>query len=174
MANAVKGPVIRNMIADYLNVGTTEASAYELMGRGFNSLNESPNAQSEERAYISDKSKTKTTTGYATAFPFDTDMISSEEAVMSIYEVGRNQLQGAAAERDYVRVEVFLGDNGTPNEYPARKFRVAVEVSDISGAGTEIMKMSGNLNGVGDFVDGTFNVQTRTFTPKTPAPESED
>ena len=66
MANAVKGPVIRNMIADYLNVGTDGTPQYAKMGKGFNSLNESPNAQSEERAYIDAKSKTKTTTGYAT------------------------------------------------------------------------------------------------------------
>ena len=26
------------------------------------------------------------------------------------------------------------------------------------------MKVSGNLNGVGDFVDGTFNTTTKTFT----------
>ena len=170
MANAVNGPVIRNMIADYLNVGTADAPDYALMGGGFNSLDENPNAQTEERAYIDAKSKTTTTTGYATKFPFDTDMISSEQAVMSIYDVGRNQLQGAAAERDYVRVEVFLGDNGTPNTFPARKFRVAVEVSDIKGAGTEIMKMTGNLNGVGDFIDGTFNIQTFTFTEVVPTP----
>ena len=27
------------------------------------------------------------------------------------------------------------------------------------------MKVTGNLNGVGDFVDGTFNTETKKFTP---------
>jgi hypothetical protein len=163
MANAVTGAVIRNMVADYLNVGTKETPDYKLMGRGFNTLDENPNAQTEERAYISDKSKSKTTTGYATVFPFDSDMIVSEEAVMAIYDVGTEQKQGGDAEMEYVRVEIFKG--GENNVFPARKFVVAVEVSGITGAGTEIMKMSGNLNGVGDFVKGTFNTSTSVFTP---------
>ena len=163
MATAVKDTIIRNMVADYLNVGTKDAPEYALMGRGFNSLDENPNAQTEERAYISDKSKTKTTTGYAVVFPFDTDMIASEEAVMAIYDIGRNQRQGGEAEMEYVRVEIFKGS--TDNKFPARKFLVAVEVSGISGAGTEIMKMTGNLNGVGDFVDGTFDTTDKSFAP---------
>lgn len=159
--------IIRNMIADYMNTSTTGTENYVLMGAGFNSLDENPNAQIETKAYISDKSASNITKGYQVQFPFDTDLIKSEEAVMFVYGVGRNQLQGGAAECDYVRVELFDGgtDAATTHEYPARKFRVSVEVTSISGPGAEVIHVAGNLNGVGDFVDGTFNTQSRTFTP---------
>lgn len=155
--------VLRNMIADYINVGTADTENFVLMGAGFNTLDENPNAQIDTKAYISDRSASNITKGYQVQFPFDTDLIASEEAVMSLYDVGRNQLQGIAAERDYVRVELFK-DPVSTNTYPARRFRIAVEVTSISGAGAEVIHVAGNLNGVGDFIDGTFNTQTRKFT----------
>ena len=51
------------------------------------------------------------------------------------------------------------------------------EVSEISGEND--ISVSGNLNAVGDFVPGTFNTKTRTFTPAdeifsaVPAPKRE-
>ena len=42
--------VMRYDIADYLDIGTATA-AFELMGIGFNTLNESPNAQSDGKTY---------------------------------------------------------------------------------------------------------------------------
>ena len=44
----IPNPVMRHEIADYLKVGET----FELMGLGFESLNESPNAQSSSKTYI--------------------------------------------------------------------------------------------------------------------------
>ena len=49
-----------------------------------------------------------------------------------------------------------------------------MEVTDISGE--DEMTVSGNLNAVGDPVDGTFNTATLMFTPsnaETNAPEAE-
>lgn len=158
--------VIRYQVADYMNVAASGESTadYALMGNGFTSLDENPSAKIETTAYISDRSASGTITGYETTFPFDTQLIDDEKAIAFIYDVARNQKTGAEAEADYVRAEIFKAkeDSG----YPARKFRVAVEVSSISGAGTEIMRVAGNLHQVGNFTDGTFNVETRTFTPK--------
>ncbi len=155
--------VMRYDIADYLNTGTTTPS-YALMGVGFNSLDESPNAQKDSKTYIHQKSQTSTIKGYQTTFAFDTDLISSDDAVMKLYDIGRNQKTGANAELDYVRVELFQPDGTTENTFKARKFKVAVEVASISGEGGGNVKVTGNLNGVGDFVDGTFNTETKTFT----------
>ena len=159
--------ILRNMIADYMNVGAGSMEQYVLMGAGFNSLDENPNAQIDTKAYISDRSASNITKGYQVQFPFDTDLIRSEEAVMKIYGIGRNQKQGLEAEVDYVRVELFDSDDPQTNVFPARKFRVSVEVTSISGPGAEVIHVAGNLNGVGDFIDGEFNTQTKTFTPAT-------
>ena len=152
--------VMRYQVADYLNTAKsgTESFATPLISseRIF---------PADSKTYINQKSQTSTIKSYQPAFAFDSDLIADEAAVMALYEIGRNQLTGADAERDYVRVELFKPVAETPNTFEARKFKVAVEVSSISGEGGGVMKVTGNLNGVGDFVDGTFNTETRKFTP---------
>jgi hypothetical protein len=152
--------VMRYQIADYLRVG----DEFVLCGTGFSTLDEEPSAQSESSIYINNQSASSTIKSYETTFPFDTELMKSEEAVMAIYDIARNQKTGSDAELDYVRVELFDPAEDSPNIFKARKFRVAVEVSSISGEGGEAVKISGNLNGVGDFVDGTFDTTTKTFT----------
>ncbi len=156
--------IMRYQIADYLNTGTTETPSYALMGVGFNTLDESPAAQLDSKTYINQTAQSSIIKSYQPSFPFDTDLVGDEDAVMAIYHVGRNQKTGADAELEYVRVELFDDTNAATNDYPARKFTVAVQVDSISGSGGEAMKASGNLMAVGDFVDGSFNTSTRTFT----------
>lgn len=155
--------VMRYQVADYLNTGT-ESEDFALMGVGFNTLDENPTAQKDAKTYIHEKAQTTSIKSYQPTFPFDTDLIADEAAVMAIYDIGRNQRTGAAAELDYVRVELFRPVPDQENTFAARKFKVAVEVANISGEGGGAVKVTGNLNGVGDFVDGTFNTTTRTFT----------
>ena len=156
--------IMRHQIADYLNVGTGDSATYVLMGVGFNTLDENPTAKTTEKTYIHQKNSTKTTTGYSAVFPFDTDLIADEQAVMALYNVGRDQKTGADTEFDYVRVELFQKVGASGNTYKARKFRVSVEVSGMAGAGGEVVKVTGNLNSAGDFIDGTFDTSTKTFT----------
>lgn len=153
--------VMRFQVADYLSTGENE---FSLMGVGFNTLDENPTAQKDGKTYINQKAQTAQIKSYQPTFPFDTDLISDEKAVMAIYDIGRNQKTGAEAELDYVRVELFKPVSGKENVFEARKFKVAVEVSNITGEGGGIMKMTGNLNGVGDFVAGTFDTTSKTFT----------
>lgn len=159
--------VMRNQIADYLNASTSGGTAsYVLMGVGFNTLDENPNAQTDSKTYINQKVQTSQIKNYQTQFPFDTDLISSEEAVMALYEIGRDQKTGSGAELDYVRVELFEPSpgEGADNTFAARKFRVAVAVTGIAGAGGEAVKVTGTLYAVGDPIKGTFNTSTKTFT----------
>ncbi|WP_317853794.1 hypothetical protein [Chakrabartyella piscis] len=155
--------VMRYNIADYLNTGTDTTPAYSLMGVGFNTIDENPAPQKDSTTYVSEKSQTTSILSYQTSFAFDSDLISDEVAVKKLYDIGRNQLTGADAEVDYVRVELFEAGT-TTGTFKARKFKVAVEVTSISGEGGAKVKVAGNLNGVGDFVDGTFNTTTNTFT----------
>jgi len=156
--------ITRNLIADYLNTGTAETPVYSLMGTGFNTLNENPNAQTEEKTYVCDSSSTSTVKSYKTQFPFDTDFIKDELAIDALVAVGRNHLTGSAAEKEYIRVDLYDETVADSKIYKARKFKVSVEVSSISGAGGETITVTGNLNAVGDPVQGTFDVATKTFT----------
>lgn len=157
--------VQRHQIADYLNTGTAEAPAYKLMGIGITTLNESPGAQTESKKYVCEKTSTKSVTSYETTFPFESDFIPEQEPILALYNVGRNHYTGSEAQFEYVRVDLWDKVAGEDNEFAARKFVVSAEISEISGD-TDI-KVSGNLNAVGDFVDGKFNTQTRKFTALT-------
>lgn len=154
--------VLRNQIADYLGVG--ETPTYALMGVGFNTLDENPNAQTDSKTYIHQKSQTSQIKSYQTQFPFDTDLIADETAVTALYDIGRNQKTGADAELEYIRVELFKPTGAEGTTFEARKFKVAVAVTGISGAGGETVKVTGTLYAVGDAVKGTFDTSTKTFT----------
>ena len=65
---------------------------------------------------------------------------------------------------------IYVGETYKENTFYARKFRVSVEVSSITGAGGEIISQEGNLNQIGDVVIGEFNTQTKTFTEAAAAP----
>ncbi len=156
--------VMRHQIADYLNTGSSETPQFSLMGVGFNTLDENPNAQTDGKTYIHQKAQSSQIKNYQTQFPFDTDLIASEAAVMALYDIGRNQKTGAEAELEYVRVELFQPVEAQENTFRARKFKVAVAVTGIAGAGGEAVKVTGTLHGVGDPICGTFHTTTKMFT----------
>lgn len=103
----VNNSVQRQMIADYIDVGTSETPNYVLMGTGFNTLDENPNAQVKESRYINNASSTRITTGYQAQFPFNFDLIASEVAIKRIYDIGTQQLTGGDCELPYLRVDLF-------------------------------------------------------------------
>lgn len=103
----VNNTVQRHKIADYLNVSATETASYDLMGTGFTSLNESPNAQVKSTKYINNPSATKTTTSYETQFPFNSELIASEAVIMKIYNMATLQKTGGDCETEYIRVDLF-------------------------------------------------------------------
>lgn len=169
------GKIMRYQIADYLGITTTSESTttttYYLMGTGFTKVDESPNAQVETVGYINDRSKSSTVIGYERSFAFDSDFIKEQEAIDALYKVARDAKTGSDAEFEYVRVDLYdevAGSGGTPSgEYKARKFKVAAEVSSVTGAGTEKVAFSGVLHGIGDPVQGKFKVSDKTFTADT-------
>lgn len=160
--NRQRSVLQRHQFADYLNVATEDAPRFVLMGTGFKTLDEEPGAQTESTKYVNDKASSKSVIGYETVFPFESDFIKEQEAIIALYNVGRNHCVGSDAEFEYVRVELWDPADGKPNEFAARKFIVSAEISEIGGENN--ISVSGNLNAVGDFVGGTFNTKTRIFT----------
>ena len=158
-----RAALLRNAIADYVLIGTE----YELMGTGFTSLDESPNAQTDSETYITASSDI---TGYETEFPYESRLIPSQKAIYALYKMGRDHATGDAAQLTYVRVDLF-NPIGTPSaqtaEYTARQFTVANEVSDIEGEGGQKIQVSGTLHAVGDPIQGKFDTVTKEFTAGT-------
>lgn len=157
-----KSAIMRHQIADYLNVGTEETPKWVLMGYGFTNLDEEYGAESESCKYINEASASSSVTSYTSVFPFTAHLIPDEEAVNALYEVGRNHKTGSDAEFEYCRVELW--DKKEDGSFAARKFIVSAELSGTSGEKKQ--EMTGNLNAVGDPIDGTFDTKTKAFTPK--------
>lgn len=163
-------------LADYIQVD----GAYELMGY-FTSLNESPNAETEETQYTTDKSKSVDTVSYQTSWAFEGvlhkddngDELSHIKAVKFLEKVGKEQLLGEDCQTLFCRVEldnpIMELDSPKANTFYARQCKVAVEVSEMSVEAGAKRGISGNLNAIEDVVVGEFNTQTKTFTPASEA-----
>lgn len=152
--------VQRHHFADYLNVGTSEEPKWVLMGFGVTTLDETFGAESESEKYVNEATESSSVVSYKSVFPFVSRLIPSEEAISALYAVGRNHLLGVDAEFEYCRVELW-DKKEAENTFSARKFIVSAEIASISGQKKQ--EMSGNLNAVGDPVDGSFNTQTLAF-----------
>lgn len=153
----------RHEFADYLNIQDTDNPSFVLMGTGFTTLDENPGAQTSKKKYVNEAASSSSITSYETVFPFESDLIIQQEAVLALYNVGRNHYTGSDAEFQYVRVELWDKVPDKQNEFAARLFTVSAEITSISGE--DEIAVAGNLNAVGDPINGTFNTETKVFAP---------
>lgn len=152
------------MQAHYINTGGSSASEYNLMSV-FTSINESPNAQTEETQYTVNKSKSTETTGYQTQWAFEGVLHAEEKTVEFLEKIGKEQLLGADAQTDLVIVELDKPAGlEKANTFYARKCHVGVEITDLPTEAGEKRKISGNLNALEDIIVGEFNTETKQFT----------
>ena len=153
-------------LAHYINTAGAESpEEYNLMSV-FTSINESPNAQTEETQYTVNKSKSTDTTGYQTQWPFEGVLHANEKTVEFLESVGKEQKLGADAQTDLVVVELDKpAGMEKANTFYARKCHVGIEITDLPNEAGEKRKISGNLNALEDIIVGEFNTQTKKFTP---------
>lgn len=149
--------------AGYINIGAKDKPEFAVMGTGFTEQGDSPSAQTSEKRYVNMKGSTKNITGYDWSSAFTADDIPEESAIAFIYNIGDKELTGDEASTEYVKVDLLkkIGDSGT--EFEAKKRTVAVEVADFADNDGE-MQVSGNLLAKDDWIEGKFNVATKTFT----------
>ena len=147
----------RRMEADYLKVG----EVFEFLGSGFTAIDEKPNSQVTEKRYINDASSSQSVTGYKWQADFSGDQIDSEKAIEHITTIGKELKTGGDCESEYIRVDLDKPAN-TENSFYARKFKVAIQVSEFPNNDGEL-GVSGIFLALGDPVVGTFNTQTKTF-----------
>lgn len=161
----------RRIEADYLKV----ADKFELMGLGFESIDEKPNAQTREKRYVVDASTTTSIVSYNWQSDFSGDQIENEKVIEYIISIGKELKTGAAAETEYIKVDMDKPGT-TENTYYARKFKVAVQVSEFPNNDGEL-GLSGSFLGLGDPIIGTVTIDAESkeitfaegFTAKTTA-----
>lgn len=148
--------------AHYFDIGTTETPDINL-GIVFTQLDENSNPVESEKQYIGDKSKTTKVTGFSNEFPITSDLVQNDKVSEYFYGIFRNRKTGSDAQVTHYIVELW-NPTTAPN-YKARKIVESVSITGkIAGTGEQI-NFTGSLKGVGDFIDGTFNTETKVFTP---------
>lgn len=155
--------------AYYLDVEATKASGatadIQLMNVGVTKFEESSNPTEKSVQYIGDKSKSNKVTGYDSQFAIESDLIKNNKVVEYLYSIFRDRKTGVYAQQDLFIVELWNPIAQKENEYKARKLKTTAVISSKTPTPGETITFSGDLKGVGDFVDGTFDTSTKTFTP---------
>ena len=148
----------RRMEADYLKVGED----FEFLGAGFTAIDEKPNSQTKEVRYINDASSSTSVVGYKWQSDFTGDQIVNDKAIEFITNIGKELKTGGDCESEYIKVDLDKESN-TSGSYYARKFKVAIQVSDFPNTDGDL-GLSGVFLGLGDPVIGTFNTKEKSFT----------
>ena len=148
--------------AHYFDVGTNGQPDIEL-GGVITEMTESSNPTETEKQYIHQKSKITKTTGYSNEFPITMDMVKGDKVFENFYEKFYQRKTGNDLNIDHYIVNLWENETEA-NTYKARKINQTVSITECNGAAGEQKQITGSLKG-GDFVYGTFNTSTKTFTP---------
>ena len=149
--------------AHYFDVGTSSESDIQL-GGVITEMTESSNPTEQEKQYIHQKSKITKTTGYSNEFPITMDMVKGDKVFENFYEKFYLRKTGNDLNIDHIIVNLWEPVAEQENKYKARKITQTVSITECNGAAGEQKQITGSLKG-GDFVYGTFNTSTKTFTP---------
>ncbi len=156
---------MREKLMHFFNIGTESAPKYVLLGDGITSLTEEFNPESETKQYINQSNGTTNVKSYTPSISIEKEYIKDDELQGWINEKIKILPTGSQAQSDYIRINIL--EAATEGAYPAVKRKCTYQFDSIGGdAGSELMN-SMTLGGVGDGIQGTFNVATRTFVLNT-------
>jgi len=134
------------------------------LGGVITELTESSNPTEQEKQYIHEKSARTNVTGFNNEFPITMDMVKGDEVFEDFYEIFYERKTGTDAKRDHYIVNLWEPITGSENTYKCRKINQTVSITECNGDPGSQKQITGSLKG-GDFVYGTFNTSTKTFTP---------
>lgn len=149
--------------AHYFDVGTSEKSDIQL-GGVITEMSENANPTEQEKQYIHQKSKVSKVTGYNNEFPITMDMVKGDKVYDYMYNNFYLRKVGNALNIPHYIVNLWEPIEASENTYKARKIVNSCQITEATNVAGEQKTMSGSLKG-GDFVYGTFNTSTKTFTP---------
>ena len=154
---------MREKLMHFFNIGTKDNPQYVLLGDGITSLTEEFNPESETKHYINQANGTTNIKSYAPSISVEKEYIKDDALQDWINEKIKTLPTGSAAQSDYIRLNILE----TPTEagkYKAVKRRCSYQFDSIGGdAGSELIN-SMTIGGIGDGIQGTFDVSTNTFT----------
>jgi len=134
-----------------------------VLGGVITEMTESANPTESEKQYIHQKSKVTKVTGFANEFPITMDMVKGDEVFEYMYNLFYERKVGSDLDIDHYIVDLWEPVAEQANTYKARKIVQTCSITECNGAAGEQKQITGSLKG-GDFVYGTFNTSTKTFT----------
>lgn len=149
--------------AHYFDIGTSQTPNI-VLGGVITQLDENSNPVESTKQYITDKASTTKVTGFEDEFPITSDLVKGDEVSEYFYEIFRDRKTGTDAQVVHYIVELWNAVGSSENTYKARKQVQTVSISGKTANPGEQISFTGSLKGVGDFVEGTFNTSTKTFT----------
>ncbi len=156
--------VLRCQWESWMKCGAGESAKFELIGEGFTAFPEAKNPKEYTRKYVSDQTERSDVIGYSPSISYTVDCITNVPCVNEIVEIHEKEYIGTATHRDVVSVNCWKeAENG---EYEATMRTFAI-IPANKGDGTDALVYSGTMKAVSDIVHGTFNRETKQFTPLT-------
>lgn len=153
---------MRENLKHFFNIGTAEAPKYVLLGDGITSLTEEFNPESDTKQYIHQANGTTAIKSYTPSISIEKEYIVDDDLQKWIDDKIKILPTGSAAQSDYIRINILEGE--TEGVYPAVKRKCSYQFDSVGGeSGSELMNTM-TLGGIGDGIQGTFDVTTRTFT----------
>lgn len=134
-----------------------------VLGGVITEMTESSNPTESEKQYIHQKSKTKKITGFSNEFPITMDMVKGDKVFDYMYNLFYERKTGSNLNIDHYIVNLWQPVADQESTYKARKITQTCKITESNGAAGEQKQITGSLEG-GEFVYGTFNVKTKTFT----------
>lgn len=171
MAKTTEREVMAYDEAYYVDIEPTKASPVEpqieLMNVGTKSVAESSNPTEKSVQYIGDKAKTNTVTGYDNQFALELDRIKNNKVNDYFNNIYVKRLTGVMATQDLIIVDLLSPTEGelpTATKFEARKIKTSAVITDRNVTAGETITLTGALKGIGDFIYGSFDTSTKTFT----------
>lgn len=134
-----------------------------VLGGVITELTESANPTESEKQYIHQKSKVTKVTGFANEFPITMDMVKGDDVFEYMYNLFYERKVGSDLDIEHYIVDLWEPVAEQTDTYKARKIVQTCSITECNGAAGEQKQITGSLKG-GDFVYGTFNTNTKTFT----------
>lgn len=158
---------MRDELKSFMDV-TPEADSptYELIGEGFTDATTALNPNKYDRHYIHERTGQSDVIGYQPAISYSADMNDDDPVLKHLWKVGNKRLVGKDATTTIVTVQ-YWEQGSTEGTFAAFKQKVAI-VPDNPGSGTagNPLALTGSFAFKGDAVEGEWNDETKTFTPK--------
>lgn len=158
--------VLRCQMESYMECGSGETKAYNLIGEGFTAFPIALNPKEYTRKYVNYKTEKSDVIGYAPSVSYSCDCISGDPVVKEIVAITDAEALGTATHRNVVTVNAWEeGENGDCPAY----MRTYAIIPAGKGDGTDALVYTGTMKAVSDQVKGTFNRTSKKFTPETAA-----